>query len=412
LKLRFFILIFCLASISYAQEPWATGQSKAEDIRIKLVTFGPGDDIPSWWGHGGIIVEDLGNQRSRIYNFGLYSFDKGMLTKFAMGRLIFSVGDFSVPGYLYYYKKLNRDVTIQTLDLSPQKSLQVAKLLARNVLPQNREYLYHHYYDNCSTRLRDVINAAVNNALYRATDQPAPMTLRDETRRYVGHNFFMEMLLMYLMNDEIDKPIMVWDEMFLPDELEKQVAKLKIPEEDGSMKPLVSDTYVFYKSDRHQVYDKVPVHWPLAVFWGIVIGLTAVAIALWFKNTTSPWVRIIYGIYISALGLLIGIPGLILALLASFTDHTVTYYNENLIFINPLTFMFIITGVAIARNKNWGWIWSDRLWWIHMFLLIAAIALKLLPSFDQDNLLIISFAAPLFVFNLIASRLLPKSIKK
>jgi hypothetical protein len=74
--------------------------------------------------------------------------------------------------------------------------------------------------------------------------------------------------------------------------------------------------------------------------------------------------------------------------------------------------MFIITGVAIARNKNWGWIWSDRLWWIHMFLLIAAIALKLLPSFDQDNLLIISFAAPLFVFNLIASRLLPKSIKK
>ncbi|HEM49576.1 MAG TPA: DUF4105 domain-containing protein, partial [Caldithrix sp.] len=56
-----------------AEEPWATGQSKADDLRIKLVTFGPGEDIPSWWGHGGIIVEDVGKRRARIYNFGLYS---------------------------------------------------------------------------------------------------------------------------------------------------------------------------------------------------------------------------------------------------------------------------------------------------------------------------------------------------
>lgn len=409
-NLALYILLFSIGLLN-GQEPWATGLSKAEDIRIKLVTFGPGDDVPSWWGHGGIIVEDVSNHRARIYNFGLYSFDRTMLTKFAMGRLIFSVGDFSIPGYLYYYRRLNRDVRIQTLNLSPEKSLQMAQLLAMNVLPQNREYLYHHYYDNCSTRLRDVINAAVDGALLKAANKPGRMTLRGHTRRCVGHSFFMEMLLMYLMNDEIDQPVKQWDEMFLPDELERRVGELMIPAEDGSMRPLVSDTNIFYKSDRHPVFEKRPIHWPHALLSGFIIGLLAIALAFWLKSTTNPWAEVSYGIYTTSIGIVLGIPGLLLALLSSFTDHSVTFYNENLIFINPFTSLFIIIGVAISRNKNWGWIWQDRIWLIHLVLLVIVIFLKMLPEFDQDNGLVILFIAPLVISNLLAVKLIQKSEK-
>ncbi|MBN1407564.1 MAG: DUF4105 domain-containing protein [Calditrichaceae bacterium] len=394
-----------------AEEPWATGQSKADDLRIKLVTFGPGEDIPSWWGHGGIIVEDVGKRRARIYNFGLYSFDKGMLTKFAMGRLIFSVGDFSVPGYLYYYQQLDRDVRIQTLHIPPEKKLQMAQLLAMNVLPQNREYLYHHYYDNCSTRLRDIINAAVDGALYKATDKPARMTLRGHTKRYTGHCFPMELLLMFLMGDEIDKPIKQWDEMFLPDELEKYVGELMIPDTNDTMRPLVSDRYIFYKSDQNPVYDEIPVHWPLAVLSGLVIGFLAITIVFWLRSSLSSWARVMYGIYLTMIGIVLGIPGLFLAVVSSFTDHSVTYYNENLIFVNPLTFIFIMVGVAIARNKNRGWIWLDRLWVIHIILLTITIALKVIPAFDQDNFLVIAFVVPIFILNMYAVKLIPKTKK-
>ena len=411
MKNLIFYSLFFAFGILFAEEPWATGQSKAEDIRIKLVTFGPGDDIPSWWGHGGIIVEDIGNQRARIYNFGLYSFDRAMLVKFAMGRLIFSVGDFSVPGYLYYYKQMNRDVCLQTLDLPAEKRLQMAQLLAMNVLPQNRDYLYDHYYDNCSTRLRDVINAGVDGALFRATDIPGRMTLREHTRRYAGHCFPMELLLMFLMNDHIDKPIRQWDEMFLPDELKARVGELKIPSIDGKFLPLVSDTYYFYKADRNQVYKDVPVHWPLSLLSGSVIGLLAIALVFLMRNSKNPWLRVMYGIYITLIGILIGIPGFILALLASFTNHTVTFYNENLIFVNPLTFLFLFLGFGIARNRNWGWVWQDRLWSIHLILLFAAVCLKILPAFDQDNLLVIAFIAPVFVFNFLAAKRIPKSVK-
>lgn len=411
--MRYVTLYTILLSIGLlsGQEPWAKDQSNAEDIRIKLVTFGPGDDIPSWWGHGGIIVEDIVNKRARIYNFGLYSFDGTMLAKFAAGRLIFSVGDFSIPGYLYYYRQLNRDVRVQTLNLPPKKRLKMAQALAENVLPENREYLYHHYYDNCSTRLRDVINVAVDGALYEATDKPGRMTLRGHTKRYVGHSFYMEMLLMFLMGDEIDKPIKEWDEMFLPDELEHRVGELIIKSEDGKIQPLVSSKYIFYKADRDQVFKNIPLHWPLALLSGIVIGLIAIILVLWLKNSTNPWKNVIYGIYVTILGILIGIPGLFLALLVSFTNHSVTFFNENLIFINPLTFLFLIVGVAIARNKNWAWIWQDHLWLIHLILLSIALLLKFLPGFDQENDLIVIFVLPLFILNFVAVKLLPKSAK-
>jgi len=235
-----------LAPLLAADIPWADGRSKAEDLRIKLVTFGPGDDIPSWWGHVGLLVEDLHYRRARIYNFGLFSFEDGMLFKFAMGRLIFAAGDFSVPGYLEWYRRQNRDVRIVRLDLPAEKRLWLAQKLVYYVRPENRRYLYHHYDENCATRLRDLLDEAVDGALYRQADVPARMTLRGHTRRYVGHNAFMEMLLMYLMNDSIDKPIKEWQEMFLPDELERQVLRLTYQTADGKEHRLAENQLIFF----------------------------------------------------------------------------------------------------------------------------------------------------------------------
>ena len=177
------------------------------------------------------------------------------------------------------------------------------------------------------------------------------------------------------------------------------------------MRPLVSDRYIFYKSDQNPVYDEIPVHWPLAVLSGLVIGFLAITIVFWLRSSLSSWARVMYGIYLTMIGIVLGIPGLFLAVVSSFTDHSVTYYNENLIFVNPLTFIFIMVGVAIARNKNRGWIWLDRLWVIHIILLTITIALKVIPAFDQDNFLVIAFVVPIFILNMYAVKLIPKTKK-
>ena len=200
--------------------PWGKGVSEAEDLQIKLVIFSPGDQIANWFGHAALVVEDTRLGTSRLYNYGMFNFDGTLLVKFAMGRLWFWVGQQPERLTYDYYKSQERDVRIHLLDLAPAKRMELAKHLARKVRPENRDYLYHHYFDNCSTRPRDLVDQAVDGALQESTQHPSPLTLREHTRRYTHHNFFVDMLLMFMMNDTIDKPIPEWDAMFLPDEFE------------------------------------------------------------------------------------------------------------------------------------------------------------------------------------------------
>src|SRR3954468_7087916 len=124
--------------------PWGTGESHGEDLIISLVTFSPGDDVASWWGHGSLVVEDRRLGQARLYNYGMFSFDSTMLSRYAMGRLEFWVAEAGVGGTYRAYRAMNRDVRVQELNLTPAQRLEIGRLLATNVLPENRDYLYHH----------------------------------------------------------------------------------------------------------------------------------------------------------------------------------------------------------------------------------------------------------------------------
>ena len=107
--------------------PWATGESRPEDLVISLATFGPGDDIPSWFGHGSLVVTDRRLHHERLYNYGMFTFDGRMLARFLMGRLEFWVGEASAQGTYRLYRSLDRDVRIQELNLPADRRLQLAR---------------------------------------------------------------------------------------------------------------------------------------------------------------------------------------------------------------------------------------------------------------------------------------------
>src|SRR5215217_3188486 len=131
------LLSLAAAAPAAAQEdplpPWSTGESRPEDLVISLATFGPGDDIPSWFGHGSLVVRDRRLNEERLYNYGMFTFDGRMLARFLMGRLEFWVGDASALGTYRLYRYLDRDVRIQELNLPPDRRLLVARALADNV---------------------------------------------------------------------------------------------------------------------------------------------------------------------------------------------------------------------------------------------------------------------------------------
>jgi hypothetical protein len=376
----------------YAQEvPWADGRSESNHLLIKLATIDPGDELTSWWGHTAIIVEDTVLKRSRFYNFGLFSFEQdNFILNFIQGRLIFWVGDWDTGRALSYYRSLDRTIRIQQLNLSPRKRLEMAQYLAENVRPENREYLYDHYLDNCATRVRDLIDLITEGSFASAMKVEGKMTFREHTRRHTARNIFVDWILMFLMHDGIDKSILRWDEMFLPTELEDAVADFVYSSESGQKVPLVKHSFEFYTSkDRDPVPDSPAVH----VWWALSACLM-LAFIFYFILEKYGKNKSILAAAILFLGIVFGVPGFILFFFSLFTDHTVTYGNENIFFANPLTFLLIFLGIGLIFKKYPFYKWIRINVFAVTLLAWIGLILKVIPLFDQNNWLTISTILP------------------
>lgn len=387
-----------LPTAAAAPPPWETGHSQPEDLKIKVVIFSPGDEIVSWFGHIAMVVEDPRLNHRRMYNYGMFSFGKGMLAKFAMGRLWFWVGEAPVYRTYEFYKRSNRSVRVLELNLEPEVRQEIAMALAVNVHPDNRDYLYHHYFDNCSTRIRDLIDHAIDGQLSAAAAKPTGQTLRDHTRRHAARNPAVEMLLMFLMNNDIDDPVTRWEEMFLPGELEEVIQELEYVNKAGETVPLVVDELVYFEADIEPTPEEVPTRWPGALALGILLG----ALGAWlgrgyFGAPTSKGRRVAFGLYNALIGLVIGIPGLALAVMWAITDHTVTYHGENLLLGNPLTFLLLPLGIALAIGSTAARRWLRPLWIVLTGLGLVLLPLKLLPMFNQNIWLPLSFILPILL---------------
>ena len=397
------VALLSAPALAVTPAPWAEGgRSRPQDLRIELMTFGPGSDVPSWFGHTAVAVEDRRLNQRRVYNYGMFSNDPAMVLKYVMGRLEFWVAPTSYDHTLRSYAEQDRDVRLLTLNLSPQRRAQVAQFLEKNIEEAHRFYLYHHYYDNCATRVRDVFDLAVDGQFGAfATQTEARMSLRDHTRRH-AHIGLLDFGMMYAMTAVIDEPITAWDEMFLPVELERHVKAFSYLDDDGELVPLAGEEQIYHAAKARQPTPEAPsTLWPWMAFWGALLVLLA-ALLGWL-HATKPhrlW-RVLYGLYQASVGLAFGGAGMLLLFMWFATDHTVTYRNENLFWTNPLTFLVCFVGLGVAFGRSEASERLPKLWAACAAVALLGQALKILPWFEQDTSLTAALCAPL-VFGMAA----------
>lgn len=387
-----------LAVLVLAAAPWAEGgESRPEDLRISLVTFSPGDSLTELWGHTSLVVEDARLNHARLYNYGMFGFSDGFVHRFAQGRLEFWVADDPVqPTFDFYKNHLNRDVRIQELQLTPSEALEVARALAKNVEPAHRMYLYHHYNDNCSTRPRDILDAAIKGQLKAATAGPARMSLREHTRRYSMVSPPISVMLDYLQNDELEQPITQQQEAFLPDELERQVDTLQVTHDDGTRSPLVKRSWVYYQSPRARPPPSAPDWVPHLLGLSVAFGLVALGLGHWGrKGAKLP--RVLLGLQVTLLGLVGGIFGLVLLFFATVTDHAVTHRNENLLSGSPVLIAAVPLGVMLMLGKARAPVLLRKLFMFVTGMALLGVVLKVLPAFNQANANILALTLPVYV---------------
>src|SRR5699024_4853583 len=165
---------FTLFLISILFSSYAIAQSinLTEKAEISILTIGPGNYLYDKFGHSAIRVRDKNIGIDMVFNYGTYDFNTpNFYSKFARGKLLYSLSLSDFTDFFQYYRKEDRWITEQLLNLNNNQKKAVFQLLMENAKPENREYLYDFTYDNCATRIRDILSLALEDKIDFPTTQ-------------------------------------------------------------------------------------------------------------------------------------------------------------------------------------------------------------------------------------------------
>ena len=192
---------------------------------IDLYTMGAGDELFSAFGHAAICVTDPATPRGRCYNYGTADFSTPVpLTwQFIRGRALFWVSVVDEPRMLEWYADEGRAVWQQRLPLGDDEAQRVAGALAASTDERVKYYRYHHFDDNCTTRIRDLLDRAGGGRLSRDLVDRG-RTFREWAREGFAGNWPLLAAVELLLGRRADRSTDSWQSMFLPSELRAEVA--------------------------------------------------------------------------------------------------------------------------------------------------------------------------------------------
>ena len=384
-----FIVFLSIAVITAAPAQHRPG----ENLTLRVALLGPGDELYFWWGHISLLIEDSITGSRRFFDYGLFSFDnENFFVNFALGRLIYSSGSFRADTYISSHINANRDITLFTLDIPPEWRQKVLEFVEISMLPENRDYYYHHFDDNCATRIRDIIDIATQGQFREQLgEKPSRFTLRQHVRRHTWFNPVVDWALNFWMGQGIDTPITVWGDMFLPSEVARQIEKFYFTDPDGNRRRLVSDVEVVFRSQgRPQVLEYPRTQWPRTLAFSLAVSaLLGIFSFLHTKNIRTG--RVMLGISHSFAGFVFGFTGLLLYFMVLFTDHDYTFHNINMLFGTPLLLAAVPLGIRYALTKDTAKflrasLYLRILWLLSVLGIFVSMFIKLFPQFWQDNL--------------------------
>jgi hypothetical protein len=358
------------------------------------MTMGPGKAVWERFGHNAIWIHDPVRGTDKAYNYGLFDLQQEkFMVRFLQGRMWYWMQGFPAESYVELYRRANRSVWIQELEMSPGAKRELQKFLEWNELPENRFYHYDYYRDNCSTRVRDALDRALGGRIkdYAGT-LPTGRTYRFHTQRLTANDPFVYTGLLLGLGHPVDREISAWEEMFLPLALREHLRSVTVSGEAGSEVPAVRSERTLFTSTATSP-PVVPPRWLPAY---IALGVAIASGTLWFARVgrTSRSARSGFLALSSGWALLSGIFGLVLTGLWAFTDHTAAYYNENLLQLNPLALLLFPLLLRSAPSATRGGL---LLAGFLTALSLTGLLLKLLPGFYQVNAEIIGLAMPMNV---------------
>lgn len=363
------------------------------NVAISLLTMGTGSHVWELFGHNAIWIHDLVTNRDTVFNWGVFDFRQPrFVQRFLKGTMLYSMGGETMGQVLLDYRYWNRGVLAQELDLTTPQKDSILAAIRVNALPENINYRYDYFRDNCSTRVRDILDNALGGSLHKAAGELTPTTYRWHALR------LMQPLPAIMVGSDIglgrpsDVNITKWQEMFLPQKLHDFVAGFRVTDSAGVARPLVRRETLLFQSTRSPEPDAPPDFGS----WALLAGIAIAALLAWLgfaAVTRGDWTRFFASIVIGAWSLAAGLLGTVLMLLWTMTDHVFAHQNENLLVFNPLWLaLMVLAPIYLISGRAGG---PTRLVARTLAALaVLALLLHLVGLSAQTNLPVIGLGLP------------------
>lgn len=373
------------------ENPPGPGQS----LKVSLITIGQGDVVWERFGHNAILIQDEETGWEASYNWGIFDFEQvDFIPRLIRGTMLYGMGVSDPDSSLLEYQRAGRPVWIQELALTPSEEWELLALVEENYLPENRDYRYDYYKDNCSTRVRDALDHALGgqlSALFSA--DTTAFTYRWHTRRILRELPLYYLGIQFVLGPTADKPITEWEEMFLPLSLMDGIREVQLPDGDGGVRSLVTAERVLHDPGRPEPPTSPPFALPIFLAVGILWG----GVLLRLIGTGSvPGVGRRLGVALlgGGWGLVAALSGSLLLGAWLFTDHVFWYANFNLFQVNPLFFPLPVAFLLFLFTRRYPR-WGRDLAFVLALISVAGVALQLLPGLGEKNGEILALTLPM-----------------
>ena len=327
-------------------------------LRISLITCTPGEELYSTFGHSAFRIFDSSRAfnddwQDVVYNYGTFNFDDpGFYLKFVQGKLLYYVSTESFKGFKELYQTTNRGIVEQVLNLSDADKIIIQQMLNNNLKEENKFYKYDFFFNNCTTRLRDILKKYNDNTFSKTVVMPIGSKFRQAIHQYLDKNNkdWSKLGIDILLGQPCDEVMTAEYMQFLPDNLRKSL--------DTTSPKIISSSQNLYavkvNPEKNNFFTPFVVFSLLSIFI-VLIGYTK-------NNFAQLFLQGFDGLFF----FLIGILGVILIFMWIGTDHSMTKNNYNLIWAWP-------THTIMAFYVNSKKIWVKKIFKFTADTLIAVL---------------------------------------
>ncbi|WP_282126533.1 DUF4105 domain-containing protein [Marinifilum flexuosum] len=314
----------------------------SEQSEVSLLTCSPGEDIYRHWGHSALRFHDPLNKIDLVFNYGTFNFNTpNFYTKFIKGKLMYRLAYESYRDFLPEYMRSGQGVTEQKLNLDLETKRKLFAAVIENYKPENRYYHYDFLFDNCSTRIRDIIEDNVEGKIIYKENTNESKSFWNLLDQFMERSRWVYLGIHLILGSPCDVEATPYQYMFLPDNMMFAFTNATVLNK-GERVPLVSHT----KEVLKPTLDYKMTEWykrPSFIFGVLSLIFLLISIrSLKSKRNYFIIDHILFGVT--------GLVGWVIIFLWFFTDHQATGPNWNIIWALP--FYFPVANILLSmKNK-------------------------------------------------------------